>query len=415
MNKSIQTSFAWNRAYAPTGGTEQMYLLIECKGMAQKEIERAPINVALVLDRSGSMSGSPIQYSKEACKFVVEQMSQNDLLSLVAFDHEVQTVFAPQNITYKDAMKKQIDAIDARGSTNLSGGLVAGAKHVLDHKHEGWVQRVILLSDGHANHGVTDPQDLAQIAKEFNTMGTRITTMGVGEGFDEELMESIADQGGGNFYFIEQPDQIPDLFAKELEGLLSVVGQNLQIKLKPTDYCKITSIYGYQPIEDQGTLLLNIGDIYHHETKSILVELALYPHAKGTHEVLGVEINYVDVTEGVIFVSEHEKIELEFTNDLHLIDESLNPNVEKQIQITQSAKVIEEAMQAFDAGDIERGQMLIRSQADQMNQMANELNDSDLLQESMVLYSQLNDFEYNSMKRKELHREKYRQMKRKKE
>jgi Ca-activated chloride channel family protein len=99
----------------------------------------------------------------------------------------------------KDLMKQKIDSIDTGGSTNLSGGLIMGTKHVLSQKKEGIVQRVLLLSDGHATQGVTDPEKLSKIAQEYSSMGVGITTMGVGDGFDEELMEAIAESGQGNF------------------------------------------------------------------------------------------------------------------------------------------------------------------------------------------------------------------------
>lgn len=169
---------------------------------------------------------------KQACQFVVGQMSSDDLLSMVAFDNHITTVFEPEKVICKELMKAKINTIEPGGTTNLSGGLIKGAQYVLTHKKSGVVQRVILLSDGHANEGITDKEQLAKIAQEYKTSGIGITTMGVGEGFDEELMETIADNGGGNFYYIDQPDQIPQIFAKELEGLLKVVAQNVQLKLK---------------------------------------------------------------------------------------------------------------------------------------------------------------------------------------
>lgn len=190
-----------------------MYLLIEARGIEGEQTkDRAPINLSLVLDRSGSMSGEPLQYSKKACQFVAEQMDMNDVLSLVAFDDEVRTVIAPTKVTHKDLIKQRIESIVVGGTTNLSGGMIEGAQHVRKGKVDGTVNRVILLSDGHANEGITDREKLLAIAKEYRSSGVGITTMGVGDGFDEELMEGIAEQGGGNFYWQmllkEQADQM---------------------------------------------------------------------------------------------------------------------------------------------------------------------------------------------------------------
>jgi Ca-activated chloride channel family protein len=273
MTSPIQTTHAWNKEYWPTGGVERAYLLLELKGNAGISLERAPMNVSLVLDRSGSMSGAPLAYSKKVCQFVTDQMSQGDQLSLVAFDDEVLTVFAPQDVTHKDVMKQKIETIQSGGYTNLSGGLLQGIQYVVQGKKDGSVNRVILLSDGHANEGITDRNKLQSIAKEFHSLGMGITTMGVGDGFDEELMEGIADHGGGNFYFIEKAEGIPEIFSKELDGLLSVVAQNVQLTIKPSETAEITKIYGYNAENTEKGMKLSLGDVFDQETKSILIEI----------------------------------------------------------------------------------------------------------------------------------------------
>lgn len=188
MNQPVLFNHSWSKPFLPTGGAEKIYLLIEAHGIGgmKDAKDRAPINLSLVLDRSGSMSGEPLMYSKKACRFVAEQMNVHDLLSLVAFDDEVRTVLPPAKVTHKDLIKQRIDTIEAGGTTNLSGGLIEGAQHVRKNKAEGMVNRVILLSDGHANEGITDRGKLFAIAKEYRSSGVGISAMGVGDGFDED-------------------------------------------------------------------------------------------------------------------------------------------------------------------------------------------------------------------------------------
>lgn len=414
MSQTLQMIYAWNRPYLPTGGTEKVYLLIEFEGKSEQEMDRIPINLSLVLDRSGSMSGEPIEFSKKACQFVVGQMGPKDTLSMVAFDDEIATVFEPEPVLYKDLMKKKIESIQPGGSTNLSGGLIQGAGYTLKGKMEGMVNRVILLSDGHANVGITDPHKLSSIAKEYQTMGLGITTMGVGDGFDEELMEAIADQGGGNFYYIEKPDDIPGIFAKELEGLLSVVSQNVYLKIKPIPLVEITNLYGYQGRQDHGERFVHLGDIYNHEIKSILIELSVFPHSNGKHPVLDLEWGYVDVTQGIQEVSLKTTVTADFTNQIDLLGQQPDPKVEKQVLLTQSALMIDAAMHDLDDGDIEAGKMKLQVQAKKMLEMAKLTKDSDLKMESELLFSQLDNFHYSEKTRKTLHEQKYRNMKRKK-
>lgn len=418
MPGPVTLSHSWNRRYLPCGGAEKVYLLMELRGAGEaiKPSNRAPINVGLVLDRSGSMSGQPLANSLKACQFVTEQMSGGDLLSMVAFDDEVNTVFAPERVTHKDLMKKRIAAIEPRGSTNLSGGLIQGAQNVAGARQEGMVNRVLLLSDGHANEGITDREKLARIAREYRSMGVGISTLGVGNGFDEELMEAIADGGGGNFYYIEKPDDIPDIFAKELQGVLSVLAQNLRMKLTPSETARITNIYGYQTVEKNGSLELGLGDIYDQEVKSILIEMSFFAHAVGNRPGLELELEYVDVTEAVQPCSLKIAIMAEFTNDLDLLNLQGNAAVEKQVKITETAVAIEKAMEAFDHGDMEVGKSMLQAQADDLLRMAVMTEDSDLREESMQLYERLEsiDLAPASQTRKALHSQKYRTMKRKK-
>ena len=414
MNPTIQLTHEWNKNYWPTGGAEKAFLLLELNGATNLRTDRAPMNVSLVLDRSGSMSGAPLAFSKRACQYVTDQMGQGDTLSLVAFDDEVTTIFQPQNVTHKDLMKNQIESIQTGGSTNLSGGMLQGIQYVMQGKREGSINRVILLSDGHANEGITDQAKLQSIVKEFHGIGAGVTTMGVGDGFDEELMEGIADSGGGNFYFIEKPEDIPGIFSKELEGLLAIVAQNVHLTIRPSTHTEITHIYGYKADEIVNGLHLNLGDVFDQEVKSILIELRLHPHSAGMHEVAQLKWDYVDVTEGAKLCSYEYGISAEFTNDLGLIQQAFNPHVEKQVIITEAAMAIEKALPLFDNGDLDAGKTLLQQQADQMLLAAVQSNDAELREEAQLLYSQLEDFTYSSKTRKTLHEQKYRQMKRKK-
>nr|WP_274381428.1 hypothetical protein [Paenibacillus mesophilus] len=181
------------------------------------------------------------------------------------------------------------------------------------------------------------------MAKEFHSMGIGVTTMGVGDGFDEELMEGIADQGGGNFYFIEKPEDIPGIFSKELDGLLSVVAQNIKLTIRPSATTQIKHIYGYKAQENNDGLKLSLGDVFDQEVKSVLIEFSFFPHPFGEHKILDIGWEYVDVTEGAKLCSLHYTINAHFTNELNLIEQSSNPHVEKKIKITESAIAIEHA------------------------------------------------------------------------
>jgi Ca-activated chloride channel homolog len=411
MMETVSFKFSHHQKHVPTTGLEKAYLLIELEGKAVRKMERSPINLSLVLDRSGSMSGAPLEYCKEASKFVVSQLTDKDLFSLVVFDDEVDTVIQPDHVIHKDLLKKHIDQIDTRGMTNISGGLMKGCQHVLKQKKGQFVNRVILLSDGNANVGITEHNQMMKVVQEYQKAGLTISTMGVGDYFDEEMMEGIADHGKGNYYFINQLEEIPDIFAKELEGLLSVVAQNLSLQITPKDGIEITNIFGYTYKGHE----LSLGDMFADETKSILIEYRVPGKIEGIHDVFDITWSFVDVTDGVKTCEFNCNIPIEFTKDLNkLSSKNINEYVQKQVEITKTAQIIEVAMDLFDEGNVETGKAILQEQAAKMSNLATATKDEELMLESNLLFNQLENFNYSKQKRKELHQQKYRNMKRKK-
>lgn len=411
---SVQVTHQWNRSYLPLGGVEKVYLLLEAKGAGGERKERALMNMSLVLDRSGSMSGEPLQYCKEAARFVIDQLGEDDVLSVVAFDDEVVTVVPPSKVFRKDRMKLLLQELQTGGSTNLSGGLLQGIQHAMGGKAEGRVNRVLLLSDGHANEGITDPVKLKAIAREFSGCGIGITAMGVGDGFDEELMEGIVDEGRGNFHYIRHAEEIPGIFAKELEGLLSVVAQNVKLALKPGPGLEVKQVYGYHAENTDDAMIVALGDVFDGEVKSVLVECAVAPHSTGSHGLIEVEWCYMDVAgEAPKLTSLQTILHAEFTADLNLLMSPADPEVERKIAVTESAMAMELAIHAFDAGDEDLGKQLLQKQADQLLVAAVRSEDAGLREESEKLYSQLENFSYSRETRKSLHELKYKRMKRK--
>jgi len=402
-NRTVSLKTAWERRYVPADGVEKLYLLIEVRGSSPRRAERPPLNLALVLDRSGSMAGAPIEYSKRACRFVAEQMREGDRLSLVVFDDEVQTIDPPT--------KERIAAIQPGGTTNLSGGLQEGARQVRKHVASGTTNRVLLLSDGHANRGITSREKLGAIAKEYLASGVSVTAMGVGDGFDEELLETIAERGGGRFYYIGSPEEIPNIFENELQGLLSTIAHQVKLTLRPADGTRVTNVFGAPSESDARGTIVSVGDLGDGAGKTILVELAMKPRLSGRQTALTLALEYTDVTDGVEHCKIVVEVPVEATSDRELLEVPGDPEVTKQVELTRSALAIEAAMAALDDGRSEEGQRLLREQAEHLREMSFALNAPSLAEESELLSAQLADFSYDRAARKKLHAQKYRQMK----
>lgn len=238
--------------------------------------ERVPLNLSIVLDRSGSMEGNKLKYTKEALKYVVNQLDSRDVVSIVLYDTDVEVFLEPQRIENKDNLLKRIDGIVTAGSTNLEGGikkgyeLVASAKKLIASE---MVNRVLLLSDGLANVGISDPEALSAITKKhFEEDHISISTFGVGNDYNENLMAKIALQGGGLYYFIYSPEKLPAIFNEELKGMSKVIAKNTLLKIKfPEQQLSYERTYAFSSNIKGNVLELSFNDLFAEEQKSILI------------------------------------------------------------------------------------------------------------------------------------------------
>ncbi|MCA9912949.1 MAG: VWA domain-containing protein [Anaerolineae bacterium] len=198
---------------------QQLYLMARFEaGTGPREAVRRPLNVSLVIDRSGSMAGEKIDYTRQAAQFLVQHLSRRDIFSVVLYNDKVETLLEPEPVLNKDRVMQSLDKMRVRGTTNLSGGWLQGCQHVAENQGGGKLNRVILMTDGLANRGVTDPNQLVQMSRQKQLEGISTTTMGMGTDFNEDLLIEMAHAGGGAYYFIESPEVAPQIFQEELSG-----------------------------------------------------------------------------------------------------------------------------------------------------------------------------------------------------
>jgi Ca-activated chloride channel family protein len=236
---------------------------------------RPPAGVALVLDRSGSMDGSKIAMARTAVEHAVRLLAPTDELAVVCYDDQVDTVLAR---THASAEAKQLALdrlarIDARGSTNLEGGWTRGAEELRPATAD--VRRVLLLTDGLANQGVVDPQALAATAARLRAQGITTSTFGVGADFDEQLLARLAAEGGGHFYFIEQPRQIPDLLASELGETLEVVARDAVFEITAEGGVDLGVLNRADAELAPGVLRVRLGDLVADQEVTLVVAVGM--------------------------------------------------------------------------------------------------------------------------------------------
>jgi Ca-activated chloride channel family protein len=193
---------------------------------------RPPLNLALVIDRSGSMSGRKLSYARKAARFLASELTARDRLAIVAFDDQVQVVMPSTPVRDPQPFIDAINTIHSGGCTALFDGWLAGATEVANHLDPAGLNRVLLLSDGQANQGPTDHNEIAAKVAGLTTRGISTSAFGLGDGFDEDLMGAIASAGDGTLAFIESPSQLADLYASELQGLATTIGRKVSLGLR---------------------------------------------------------------------------------------------------------------------------------------------------------------------------------------
>ncbi len=267
-----------DRRFIRSAHRSERFVLVELEAPpAAQKPSRDPVNLAFVLDRSGSMSGQKIELAKRAIETAVDRLLPTDRFAVVCYDDRIDVVVEGTNASReaKTNAMERLRAIDARGSTDLGGGYLRGAEQValgITGAGDG-INRVLLLTDGLANQGITDPAELTRHATELRARGVTTTTFGVGEDFDEALLQSMADAGGGHFYFIGNAAQIQDLIASEVGELLQVVARDVALVITAPDGLepRTLSPYGIERRGSRHHVLL--GDLVAEQRVDIVLRL----------------------------------------------------------------------------------------------------------------------------------------------
>lgn len=331
----------------------EVYLAIDLAAREQTVAKRPPLNLAIVIDRSGSMQGDKLTQARSAAKGIVARLTSSDRVALVQYDDSAQIVVS--SIAMDDEGKRRmtaaIDGIYDAGGTNLHDGMALGIGEVKREIAEGRVNRVILLSDGQANVGITDTPTLARIAGGAADEGVRVTTIGLGLDYNEDLMEALAENGRGQYYYVRDAGGLEAVFAGELRSMQATVATRAELRLEPS--CagvEILEVYGYASRRDGQTVVVPMADLYGGDRRKLVVRLRMPAGHEGRTDVVRAVLGFDDAIAGGRKVAA-TTLGIEVTTDAQAVKAALDHEVLVKVEETEAANAMRNAAAAYERGD----------------------------------------------------------------
>jgi Ca-activated chloride channel family protein len=255
-----------------------------------------PADLVVVLDRSGSMSGGKIHDARQAVLHLIERLTDNDRLAVVAYGNSVNTVWPLTRMThtYRSQATAAVNRISTGGGTNLGGGLTAGISTLMQRPDRERRRKLILISDGLANHGVTDPAALGLMAAGATEQQLSVSTVGVGLDFNEIVMTTIADHGAGSYYFLEDPGTFARVLDKELQATRTVAASGLEIRISQSDGLQLVHAGGY-PITTRGNVaVVRPGDLLSGQQRTLYLTFQVPTDKERTFHLGAFQIRFIN-------------------------------------------------------------------------------------------------------------------------
>ena len=326
---------------------------------AEDGADRAPVNVAIVLDKSGSMDGEKIIKAREAAKMAIRRLDENDIVSVILYDSTVRVIVPATKVSDKEAICAQIDRIAAKGSTALFAGVSKGAAEIRKFINKERVNRVLLLSDGQANIGPKSPGALGELGGSLIKEGISVSTIGLGTGYNEDLMFKLADRSDGNHAFAENGVDLVRIFDAEFGEILSVVAQEVLVKIECADGVRPVRVIGRDAEISGATATVLLNQLYSGQEKYIVMEVEVPAgRAKTTRQVARVELSYANMATNTTDTLA-STVAVRFTDVKNEIAENTNKKVMASCMLQVGTMENDRALALRDAGKIDEARSVL--------------------------------------------------------
>lgn len=293
----VQMDTALSQTKVLRGDSGNISLALTLVGAEAEEMVNStvqPVDLVVVLDRSGSMGGQKINFARNAIIQLINFMGRDDRLALITYSNSVEVLSPLVHLHggQRQYLRSLVRQVMAGGGTNLGSGLQMGINTLMDHANANRQRRVVLISDGLANQGITSPRDLGEMAARATEWGMGVSTVGVGYDFNELLMTTIADHGAGNYYFMENPHAFARIFKKEFETTRQVVAGNAELRIQLRDGVQLIDAGGY-PIKMVGNIaIIKLGDLLAGQQRKLFLSYRVATAKIGSYQLGELEMSY---------------------------------------------------------------------------------------------------------------------------
>jgi Ca-activated chloride channel homolog len=363
--ETLQLQLVPERGYVVKNSPQEIVVKIDLSAIADhKKVRRTPLNLAVVLDKSGSMTGAKLEKTKQAAMQLVDRLAPDDIFSLVIFSDYAEVLVPAQKVEDKDALKEKIEGIEVSGGTALYAGVQMGADQLQEFFSEKRINRVILLSDGLANVGPSSPRQLRQLGSNLSEKGISVTTIGVGDDYNEDVMAGIAEASDANYYYVQDTEKLPEIFSKELGEMLSVAARDVKIEIICPDGVKPLGFIGRAEKFDEQKATVNLSQFTTGQDRYLFLRCLVNGDKS---EVARVNVNYKDELSDGSDQSASGVAKIDFTDDAKLSEKSVNGAVFAQKELMLTAVAKDEAIAQADAGNYQQAATILKAQSFALN------------------------------------------------
>lgn len=377
--EQIKLDVSASHPFLQSDKKQTTFLKVSMTGFSvEGDARRVPMNVALVLDKSGSMSGGKIEKAKEAAALFVERLSPSDILSVVAYESTVHVLVPATKASDRSLFLRGIRQLSADGSTALFAGVSKGAEEVRKFMDKNRVNRVVLLSDGLANVGPSSPAELAALGASLIKEGISVTTLGLGLDYNEDLMTQLATKADGNHAFLKSSDELEKFFEMELDSVLAVAAQDVIVKIECSEGIRPIRVLGRDADITGQVVTSSLNQLYSNHERYVLLEIEVPETPESiSRELATVTVSYSNMqtkTRDVLTSA----VSVRFTHLEAKVQECLNSKVFSSA-VAQIATLNNDAAVALrDRGMIEEARKVLLENVEYLKKFSDRLNSQEL-------------------------------------